>query len=106
MTDTWFDRSSLPEDDLRPGTLRRSLEVGSIRLMFISYDDASVAPPHRHGHTSVLWVESGRLEATVGDETRTLTEGDGAVIGPDVVHGLRTDGPARIVEFWLEPEDG
>lgn len=55
-------------------------------------------PLHQHTVTEVLFVDAGRIEATVGDETKTVERGTTIFIPPRVSHGFRNvgDGVAEI----------
>lgn len=48
--------------------------------------------PHLHSQLELMYVEGGRIEATVNDCTRLLAAGDLSVSFPNVVHSYRTPG--------------
>ncbi|RME94601.1 MAG: cupin domain-containing protein [Alphaproteobacteria bacterium] len=51
------------------------------------FDEGAVGALHKHPHSQVAYVESGRFDVTVGGETRTLTAGDSFYVAPDTMHG-------------------
>ena len=63
-------------------------------------------PIHTDSAEEILYIVTGRAEATVGDETGTVQAGDLAVIPAMAPHGLRTigDEPVRVVGFFREAE--
>lgn len=94
-----FALEALAADELRPGTERRMIAVGSSALLFIRYGRPTVSPPHEH--VSIIYIAAGKFEVTVGDQTRTLQPGDGAIVPAGFRHGLTTDEPhAAITELW------
>ncbi len=103
----FFSADSLPTDFLRPGTERRSLRLGDLLLMFISYQRPTEVPLHLHSYSSVVYVDQGEMDVTVGDQLRRLKPGDGAIIPPAVPHKLTTLTPvARILEAWYPMPEG
>lgn len=103
----FFSVDRLPADFLRPGTERHSLRLDDLLLMFISYQRPTEAPLHKHNYSSILYVDQGEIDATVGDQVRRLQPGEGAIVPPGVPHGLTTRTPvARIFEAWYPVPEG
>ena len=77
--ETGFERQSLSPTFAGRGVefLRNVVPEGSTSGDF---------PPHRKGAEEHLVVESGELEATLGDETYLLREGDALFFEADVPH--------------------
>jgi quercetin dioxygenase-like cupin family protein len=96
----FFAVEELPADFLRPGTERRSVRLGELQFMFISFDRPTVSPPHEHEWDSIIYVDRGEFDFTVGDEHRRLTAGQGTVVPRGVRHTLTTDAGARLIEAW------
>lgn len=53
---------------------------------------------HIHQCSEIIYVKSGTLEATVGNETKLLSAGDIAVVAPFQVHTFDTP---KSVKLWL-----
>ncbi len=96
----FFAVEELPADFLRPGTERRSIRLGEVLFMFISFDRPTVSPPHDHQWDSIIYVDRGEFDVTVGGEQRRLTPGMGTVVPVGVRHTLTTDAGARLIEVW------
>jgi pimeloyl-ACP methyl ester carboxylesterase/quercetin dioxygenase-like cupin family protein len=63
------------------------------------------APPHSHRtHAETFYVFSGRVEWTVGGETRVLGAGDVVHIPPNVVHSVRV--LEKIHTLWIGTPGG
>jgi quercetin dioxygenase-like cupin family protein len=96
----FFAIEELPADFLRPGTERRSIRLGDVLFMFISFDRPTVSPPHDHPWDSIIYVDRGEFAVTVGDEQRRLAPGEGTVVPAGVRHTLTTDPGSRLIEVW------
>lgn len=97
----FFTVEGLPADSLRPGTERRSIRLGEVLFMFMTFNPSIVSPPHEHTWNSIIYVDRGEFDITVDDEYRHLTPGQGTVVPAGVRHTLTT-GPAggRLIEVW------
>ena len=95
----YFAVEELPADFLRPGTERRSIRLGEVLFMFISFDRSTV-PPHDHQWGSIIYVDRGEFEVTVGEEQRRLVPGRGTVVPAGVRHTLTTGPGARLIDVW------
>ena len=96
----FFSVAELPADFLRPGTERRSIRQGEVLFMFISFDRPTVSPPHDHQWDSIIYVDRGEFEITVGEQQQRLTPGQGTVVPAGVRHGLTTGPGSRLIEVW------
>jgi quercetin dioxygenase-like cupin family protein len=96
----FFSVEELPADFLRPGTERRSIRVGEVLFMFISFDRPTVSPPHDHQWESIIYVDRGEFEVTVGEQQQRLVPGQGTVVPAGVRHTLTTGPGGRLIEVW------
>jgi quercetin dioxygenase-like cupin family protein len=96
----FFSVDQLPADFLRPGTERRSIRLGEVLFMFISFDRPTVSPPHDHVWDSIIYVDRGEFEVTVGESQQRLTPGQGTVVPAGVRHTLTTGPGSRLIEVW------
>jgi quercetin dioxygenase-like cupin family protein len=96
----FFSVDQLPLDFLRPGTARRSIRLGEVLFMFISFDRPTVSPPHDHQWDSIIYIDEGEFNVTVGEEQRQLAPGEGIVVPAGVKHTLTTNAGSRIIEIW------
>ena len=96
----FFAVEDLPADFIRPGTERRSIRLGEVQFMFISFDRPTVSPPHDHTWDSIIYVDRGEFDVTVGEERRLLKPGQGTVVPAGIRHTLTTGPGARLIEVW------
>jgi len=75
--------------EMLEGGVSRKVMSYSADLMVVKvrFETGSIGTSHQHPHTQVSYVEAGRFEYTIGDQTVVLTAGDTCVIPPDTLHG-------------------
>lgn len=80
--------SDIAWKDLGNGVSRQMLgHNGQMMMVKVKFASGAVGTMHRHPHVQVSYVESGVFKLTIGEETRTLRQGDGYFVPPDVLHG-------------------
>ena len=95
---------NLPEADLPLDGLRGwLLQSESGQLMFMEADKDIDMPLHSHGDQWGFVVD-GRIELTIGEETRTRTRGDSYVIPAGTMHGGKIRKGFRAVDFFTDPD--
>jgi quercetin dioxygenase-like cupin family protein len=58
-----------------------------LMMVKVVFETGGIGTVHQHPHTQVTYVESGKFEMTIGDETVILTKGDGYFVPPHIPHG-------------------
>jgi quercetin dioxygenase-like cupin family protein len=71
-------------------------------IVWMDLDPGAVLPEHTDSAEELLYVVEGSVEAFVGEESGTLTEGQIAVVPALAPHGLRNvgEGRARVLGFF------
>lgn len=71
--------------------VRRQVMAYDERLMLVKveFKKGAVGAAHTHPHSQASYVASGKFELTIGGESKTLSEGDGYYVAPDVLHGCK-----------------
>ena len=96
----FIDTHALSPREPLPGWKGRFFS--SERMTFGYYEVVAGASIHAHAHENeeVWHVLEGKLEVTIGGETRIAGPGSVAVIPPGTVHAVRarTDGRAIVVD--------
>lgn len=59
-----------------------------LMMVRVVFTKGAIGYIHSHPHRQVTYVESGRFEATMGDDTRVIGPGDSYYAPPDVKHGV------------------
>lgn len=73
------------------------------QLMFsyLEMDADAEIPTHHHQHEQGGIMLKGKLQLTIGDETRIITPGEMYLIPPNVPHrAVAIDGPATILDAF------
>ena len=82
--------SDIPVRDAFPGVRGRYAHSQKMTAGQVTLEANIEVPTHEHPHDQVTLVISGKLEFTLGDETREMGPGDAVVIPGGVRHGVRT----------------
>lgn len=70
------------------------------------FDEGGVGEPHRHPHTQVALILSGKFEFTLEGDSTTLSAGDSVYIPSNALHGLVCLEKGELVDiFTPERED-
>jgi quercetin dioxygenase-like cupin family protein len=81
-------KAKTPVEDIGPGLKRQLLGYNDgLMAVRVWFEEGAVGELHKHPHSQVAYVESGRFEVTVGSETKTLVAGDSFYIAPETMHG-------------------
>lgn len=71
--------------------VKRAILVHEGGMMCVEnhFETGGVGAMHSHPHEQVTYVQSGKFEFTIGDETHIVTAGDTLHKNPNVVHGCK-----------------
>jgi quercetin dioxygenase-like cupin family protein len=94
-------------DELEPvgaePLLAHRLRLGESALYRVAAPAGFAQRRHTHdGHTSVTWVQRGRIEYTVNEESRVLSAGEIVRVEPGVEHEWRVLDDFAGYELHLE----
>ena len=91
---------SLPEADLPFEGLRGwLLQSDSGQVLFNESDIETSVPNHSHGNQWGIVID-GKIELTIGDQTRTYSRGDMYCIPAGIVHSAQIYPGFRAVDFF------
>ena len=84
-----------------PGCRMRTPFGQNLMLSYLEMDDGAEVPLHHHPHEQGGILLSGRVQLTIGDETRIVEAGSMFLIPPNVPHrAVAVDGPARVLDVF------
>jgi quercetin dioxygenase-like cupin family protein len=73
----------------------------NLMLSYLEMDSGAVVPLHDHPHEQGGIVLEGRVELTIGSETRVCEVGEMFLIPPHVPHkAVAVGGPARVLDVF------
>ena len=97
----FIDIDSVGYTEIAPGARIRAPYGKNLMLSYLEMDANSVVPLHQHPHEQAGILLKGRLQMTIGDETRTVEAGAMYIVPPNVKHRVvAQDGPALILDIF------
>jgi quercetin dioxygenase-like cupin family protein len=97
----FVDIDSLSPIEIFPGVRIRTPYGKNLILSYVEIDEGALVEMHQHPHEQGGILLSGRMELTVGAETRTLEPGEMYIIPPDTPHRARAvGGPAVAMDVF------
>ena len=69
-------------------------------MVKIKFDKDAVGATHRHYHTQVTYVVSGKFEFTINGEKKVVSGGDALYMEPDVEHGCKCLEPGMLIDCF------
>ncbi len=105
MADGYF---ILPQDaeqiEMLAGIHRRTLgTTDEVMLCEFFLERGAVVPLHSHDNDQVGYVVYGRLEMTIGGQTRVLQPGDSYAIPGGIQHTARAEVDTLIIDCFSPP---
>jgi quercetin dioxygenase-like cupin family protein len=102
----FIDADKLEKREIREGVNLRAAWGENVMMAFINIEPGSVIPPHNHPHEQMGMVIEGKLEFTVGQESKVLQAGDAYLIPSGVEHSVKVvAGPARALDIFSPPRE-
>jgi quercetin dioxygenase-like cupin family protein len=85
----FFNSREMAWEELGGGVSRQIMGYDDkIMLVKVKFEKGAIGKPHAHFHSQTTYVAAGTFEATIGDKTHLLSEGDSFYVPPNVVHGV------------------
>ena len=76
--------NEIPVNEVAPGVRIKAPYGENLMISLLDMDEGAVVPLHHHPHEQGGIMISGKMELTIGDETRTVTKDEAYLIGPNV----------------------
>lgn len=87
--------------ELVPGVQARTPYGQNLMLSYLEMAAGSVVPMHSHPHEQAGILLEGRMELTIGDETRLCRVGELFIIPPNTPHSAKpVDGKAVVLDVF------
>ena len=97
----FIDWDNIPANELAPGVRIRAPYGENIMLSLLEMDEGAVVNRHHHPHEQSGLQLEGRMELTIGDETRICEPGDAFIIPPNTPHrAVAVDGPSKSLDIF------
>lgn len=97
----FIDINSIPPISPVPGCRMRTPHGQHLMLSYLEMDDGAEVPMHSHPHEQGGMLLQGKVQLTIGDETRVVEAGSLFIIPPGVPHrAVAVGGPARVLDVF------
>ncbi|MFA6505344.1 MAG: cupin domain-containing protein [Treponemataceae bacterium] len=103
----FFKAAEMKEETVE-GNVKRFIYTGkNMQIVEYHFPANKTFPPHKHDiHEQMGYLVSGKMEFTVGGETKLLGPGDYYHAQIGVQHNTRTlDEPAVLIDIFSPPRD-
>lgn len=97
----FIDLSAISSHEVCPGCRLRTPYGQNLMLSYLEMDEGAVIPLHDHPHEQGGMLLEGKLELTIGDETRIVEPRSMFIIPPNVPHqAVAVEGPALVLDVF------
>ena len=97
----FIDIRNLPAIELQPGVRLRAPYGKNLMLSYLEIEEGAMVPLHNHPHEQGGILLEGKLEMTIGNETRICEPGSMFLIPPNVYHrAVAVGGPVRALDIF------
>ena len=102
MSHTFFiNWNDVPAHELAPGVRIRTPHGQNIMLSLLEMAAGTEVPTHSHPHEQAGILLEGRMQLTLGDETRVIDAGQAYLIPPDTPHrAVPVGGPIKALDVF------
>jgi quercetin dioxygenase-like cupin family protein len=87
--------------DVREGVSRRVFTGDGATLAWTTLEPGHTPRPHSHHYEQIVYVVSGRVRFTVGDDVVDVGPGDVLLVPPNVEHHAETIGSEPAVDLSI-----
>lgn len=86
---TLITDNDLDWDDLGGGVTRKVMPFDdNLMLVKVAFEKGAIGTIHNHPHLQISYVAKGSFEVSMGDDKKTLKEGDVFFAPSNVFHGV------------------
>lgn len=98
--------AQLPLKEIFGGQIQgRYFHLDQLTFGVVRLKAGTVVPRHQHPHEQISYIVSGRVEFSVGPDTRTLGPGMTAAIPGGVEHGVTVHTDTEIIDVFSPARD-
>lgn len=96
----FINLDAIPKMELMPGCRLRTPYGTNIMMSYLEMDPGAAVPLHHHPHEQAGMLLKGRLELTIGDETRVCEPGAMFIIPPNTPHRAVAVEPCVVLDIF------
>jgi len=72
----------------------------NIMMVKVEFQKGGIGYVHKHPHSQVTYVQSGKFEVQIGEEKKILNGGDCYFISPNIEHGAVNLEPGVLIDVF------
>ena len=92
--------SDIKPREILPGFQGRFIHSAHVSIAYWDIKQGASIPVHQHVHEMIVNVISGKLQLTIGDETKVLEPGMAAVIPSNVPHTAKGITGCKVIDVF------
>ncbi|MCG8648449.1 MAG: cupin domain-containing protein [Pirellulales bacterium] len=97
----FIEIDSIPAQEVCPGCRLRTPYGENLMLSYLEMDQGAEIPLHDHPHEQGGMLLEGKLQLTIGEQTKIVAAGAMFIIPPGVPHrAVAVDGPAVVLDVF------
>jgi quercetin dioxygenase-like cupin family protein len=97
----FIDIEQIPAFEILPGCRARTPHGKNVMISYLEMDEGAEVPLHWHPHEQAGMLLKGRIQLTIGDETRVVEPGAMYVIPGNMPHrAVAVGGPALVLDIF------
>ena len=98
---SFIDWDQIPTNEVAPGVRIRAPYGENLMLSLLEMDEGAVVNRHHHPHEQGGILLEGRMELSIGDDTRMVEPGEAYLIPPNLPHrAVAIGGPAKVLDIF------
>ena len=97
--------AELPWERINEKIQRRVLAGSNGMIVWWKLKAGAHATAHQHPHEQIVWMLRGRMDFRMGNERRSMIEGDVAVIAGNVEHEGFFPEDTEVIDFFAPPRE-
>lgn len=97
---SFLELHQVSEREIFPKCHVRFVHSDNMTLSYWNLDEGAELPAHSHPHEQVSNVIHGRMELTVGDETKIVHGGSVAIIPPNTPHSVKAQEASYVIDVF------
>jgi quercetin dioxygenase-like cupin family protein len=97
---SFINLDEIEQREFLPGLHARFLHSENMTIAFWFIEAGSEMPLHSHPHEQITSIIDGKLELTLGEESRILGPGSAGVIAPEIPHAGKAISDCRVIDVF------
>ena len=97
----YIENKNIDWESVGNGVKRKILGYNkNIMMVKVDFQKGAIGYVHKHPHSQVTYVHSGKFEVQIGAEKKLLIGGDCFFIPPDIEHGVVNMEPGILIDVF------